>query len=110
MPGKQDKKRHVVTVMRPATSDGTLGETQGQPAVIYTNWPCSIKPLNGTESQDVRQTGASRTFEIEGYTDPKKPIKETDYLKFGERTLHIAYIDDPMQNGVQVRLVCGENL
>jgi hypothetical protein len=110
MPGKQEKKRHVVTVMRPATSDGTLGETQGQPTVVYQTWPCSIKPLSGAESQDVRQTGASRTFEIEGYTDPKKPIKETDYLKFGERTLHIAYIDDLIQNGVQVRLVCGENL
>lgn len=102
--------RHVVTVMRPAEAVGSLGQTQGQPTVVYHQWPCSIKTLNGSETNDVRQVGASRTFEIEGYTDPKKPIKETDYLTLGSRTLHVAFVDDEQQNGVKVRLVCGENL
>lgn len=104
---------HIVTVMRPATSEGSLGQTQGQPAAVYQTWPCSITPLSGQESYDVRQVGAARTFEVKGYTDPKRPIKETDYLtlgSLGKRQLHIAYVEDPMQNGVQVRLVCGENL
>ena len=102
--------RHVVTVMRPAEAVGSLGQTQGQPTVIYQTWPCSIKTLSGQESDDVRQVGAARTLEVEGYTDPKKPIKETDYLTLGARTLHVAFVDDEQQNGVKVRLVCGENL
>jgi head-tail adaptor len=102
--------RHVVTVMRPTLATGTLGQTQGNPLTIYEQWPCSMKTIGGSESVQGQQVSGSRTLEIEGYTDPRKPIVERDYLKFGSRTLHVSFVDDIDQNGTKVRLVCGENL
>jgi hypothetical protein len=102
--------RHVVTVMRPAEAVGSLGQTQGQPTTIYQNWPCSIKTVGGSESVQGQQIGGSRTLEVEGYTDPKKPIRTEDYLQLGTRVLNVSFVDDVDQNGVKVRLLCGESL
>jgi hypothetical protein len=103
----------LVMVMGPTEATDTVGALQGMPATIYERFACSIKPLSGQESEAVRQVAAARTFEVEGYTDPKKPMKETYWLtkgSLGERKLNIAFVDDQMQNGTVVRLVCGENV
>lgn len=96
--------------MRPTEAEGSLGQTQGQPQTIYQNWPCSIKTIGGSESIQGQQVTGSRTLEIEGYTDPRKPIKVQDYLTYGSRTLNVNFVDDVDQNGIAVRLVCGESL
>ena len=103
----------IVTVFGPTEAIDTVGAARGQPTVIHEKWPCSIKPLSGQESEAVRQVGESRTFEVEGYADPRKPFNATYWLSkgsLGERKLNIAFVDDQMQNGTVVRLVCGENL
>jgi head-tail adaptor len=106
---KAGRMRHVVNVMRPTKAKGTLGETQGTDKTVMKNWPCAIKTLTGNEQEDARQNGATANLEVSGYGNPGNPFKETDYLQFGERKLNIAFIDDVNQNGIELRLLCGEN-
>ena len=100
--------RHVVNVMRSTKTEGSLGQTQGKPDTIIKDWPCSIETLSGRELELARSTFAAATLKVEGYGNPSKPIKETDYLEFGERILHVGFVDDKHQNGVELSLICGE--
>jgi len=101
-------KRHIVDVMRPTKNSGTLGETQGQPEVVIKNWPCSIVTLSGSEAESARQNTSGATLEVRGYGDPNNPIDEDCFLKFGNRNLTIVAINDEDQNGIKLRLMCGE--
>ncbi len=100
--------RHVVKVMRPTKNEGSLGELQGNPEVICNQWPCSIDALSGNEQERARQNGVTATYKIEGYGNPDKPFKETDWLELGERKFNIANIEDVQLNGVKLKLLCGE--
>lgn len=101
--------RHIVNVMRPTKSKGTLGETQGEPEVVMRNVPCSIKTLTGTEQERARQNGVTATYKVEMYGDPSKPIDEKCFLQMGTRTLNVSQVEDVAFNGVQLVLLCGEN-
>lgn len=103
------KYRHRVNVMRPTKASGSLGETQGNPIAVCPDWPCSIRTLSGKEQESARQTGADAQYEVEGYGDPKWTDLEQCYLQFGERRLNIAFVDDELQNGIKLKLLCGEN-
>jgi hypothetical protein len=109
--------RHVVKVMRPAKATNTIGNTQGQPDTICNAWPCSIETLSGREAELARQTFAAATLKVEGYGNPKKPIRESDYLEFIDgvtgtkdkpRKLYVGVVNDKHQNGVELSLLCGE--
>ena len=102
-------KQHRVNVMRPTKAQGDLGETQGTPITVCPDWPCSIRTLIGKEQESARQTGADAQFEVEGYGDPKWTDLEQCYLEFGERRLNVAFVDDADQNGIKLKLLCGEN-
>lgn len=107
-------KEHVVNVMRPTSATGPLGELQGIPELLMNNVPCSIKPVSGSESEDARQNAPTAQLTVELYGDPRKPIKETDWLEVHPitdppRKLNIAYIQDEEQNGIKLTLFCGEN-
>ena len=102
--------RHIVNVMRPTKARGTVGEVQGQDETIVKDWPCSIDTLSGRELELARSTFAAASHRVEGYGDPSKPIKATDYLQFGARRLHIGLVSDELQNGVKLSLVCGEEV
>lgn len=106
---------HVVNVMRPPKAHGTLGQTQGQPETIIRNWPCSIENLSGRELELARSTFAAATLKVEGYGDPRKPIEARDYLELASltpgkqpRKLFVGFVDDKMQNGIELSLICGE--
>ena len=102
--------RHQVTVKRPREGNqGTRGQKQGEPEVIYSNWPCSIVTLTGNEAEKARQNFANATLQVKGYTDPKKPIKVTDFLEFGERKLNVGFVNDVDQLGLVAELLCGES-
>lgn len=101
--------RHRVDVMRPTKAEGDYGEKQGTPITVCRDWPCSIKTLSGTEHESARQVGADAQFEVEGYGDPKWTDLEQCYLLFGKRKLNIEFVDDENQNGLKLRLLCGEN-
>ena len=101
--------RHIVNVMRPTEAVGSLGQLQGKPETVMREIPCSIRSLSGNEQEQARQNSVSATLAVEMYGDPKKPLKEKDWLQFGDRKLNIAYIDDVNQNGLQLKLLCGES-
>jgi head-tail adaptor len=95
--------------MRPGEAVGSLGELQGKPETVIKNVPCSIKTLSGNEQESARQNGVTATLAVEMYGDPNKPLKEKDWLEFGSRKLNIAHIEDVNQNGLQLKLLCGES-
>jgi hypothetical protein len=104
--------RHIVNVMRPTKTDGPLGEKQGDPETVCKDWPCSIKALSGKEQEQARQNAADAQFEVEGYGDPNWKDLQQCYLtggSIGDRKLNIAFVDDEQQNGIKLRLICGEN-
>ena len=101
-------KRHLVTVMRPAEATDEYGQTQGQPATILKDVPCSIEPLSGRETELARQTFGIASLRVRMYGDPAKPLQYTDWLAFGGRRLNIGQIIDRHQNGLDLELICGE--
>lgn len=107
--------RHRVNVMRPTSAEGSIGQLQGKPELLMANVPCSIKPISGSsESEDARQNGVVAQLTVELYADPRKPIKERDWLYVHPitddcRKLNIAYVQDEEQNGIELTLFCGEN-
>ena len=106
----RDKARHIVTVKRPPSGNhGTRGQKQGEDETIYANWPCSIVTLSGSEAELARQNFATASLKVSGYTDPKKLIQATDYLQFGTRTLHVGFVNNIDQLGLEAELLCGES-
>lgn len=103
------KYRHRVNVMRPTKASGSLGEAQGNPIAVCPDWPCSIRTLSGKEQESARQTGADAQFEVEGTGPLNTDALEQCYLQWGERRLNIAFVDDERQNGINLKLLCGEN-
>lgn len=111
-------KQHVVNVMRPTEAQGTRGQTQGKPLVVYLNCPCTIETLSGREVVQARTVFAEAIHRVELTADPSKPIFERDYLELigsesmtatGQpRRLSIGFKNDKQQNGVMLSLLCGE--
>lgn len=103
----RDNKRHIVNVMRPSQAT----DDHGQPLPATYHWanvPCSIETIGGSEPEAGGQQQAITTYRVEMYGDPTKPLKHSDYLTLGSRTLNIQAIDDKQQNGTQLTLICGE--
>ena len=104
---------HQGNIMRPTKAQGTLGETQGSPEILYSNHPFSRRTLNGTEQETARQNGVTATYLVETGGDPNKPITEECWIEVLPLTrgtrLNIAFADDVDDNGVNYRLFCGEN-
>lgn len=102
--------RHVVNVMRPTESLEGHGAIEGKPTIYIPKVPCSIETLSGQELERARQLVSTATHKVEMYGDPKKPLKRTDFLDFEGRTLEIGQILDKNQNGVELELICGEEV
>jgi head-tail adaptor len=100
--------RHRVDVLRPPTSLDDRGQPRGQEEVVLRQVPCGIETLNGREAEQARTNYAEATHRVRMYGDPSKPIKTKDYLQFGTRRLEIGFIDDELQNGIKLTLICGE--
>jgi hypothetical protein len=109
--------RHRVDVMRPPQQQNQLGDGTGQEDCIIPNWPCSVVTLTGRELERAQQIVATAELAVEGYGDPKKPILEKDYLKFVDgvkgtkdkpRKLNVMAVIDEQQNGLKLKLICGE--
>lgn len=104
------KYRHHVTVMGPAGSRGTRGEVQGQPVTVLKDWPCSITPLGGSETDEAGGTNPQMNYQIEGYGSRLHPFFPSDWLVYQGRKLHIASIEDVNMNGTVLRIICGEEI
>lgn len=93
-----------------------MGELQGQPEVVSetVNFR-SMKSLSGKEQETARQTGADRQFAVEVWGNPKwKDLEQCWFeilpLETPPRKLHIEFVDDRKNNGLDLRIICGENL
>ena len=101
--------KHAVDVMRPATGPkSSRGLPHGNATTVIKNWPCKITPTGGSESDSAGGPASDRTYEVEGYTDPKNPIRSTDFLVYCGRRFDIAGVFYPEMNGQIVSLTCGE--
>lgn len=100
--------RHLVNVMRPPPQYGQKGDATGQDETVIPKWPCSIETLSGRELERAQQMVATAELVVEGWGHPTKPIKEKDYLQFGARRLNVMAIIDKQQNGISLKLLCGE--
>jgi hypothetical protein len=109
--------RHHVDVMRPPPHQNQKGDSPGQDQCVIHEWPCSITTLTGRELERAQQIVATAELTVEGYGDPKKPIQENDYLEFVDgvkgtkdkpRKLNVMAVIDENQNGLKLKLLCGE--
>lgn len=101
-------KPHIVQIHCPPDALGDDGQPRGKEGVLYRDVPCSIETLGGTEPIAGGQQQAITTYRIEMRGDPGRPIRHSDHLKFGQRTLSIQAIEDKHQNGCELVLICGE--
>lgn len=101
-------RRHYVAAYRPSHALGDRGQIDGPPEQLYRALPAEIRTLTTREQEIARQTYALATHEVTVYADPSKPIQETDHLMLGERRLEVGSVNDPMQNGIKLVMVCGE--
>lgn len=101
--------RHRVNVMRPPQAPlSTRGQPQGNDTLVIEGWPCRVVQTGASEADESGGPSATATFEVSGYADPKRPIKQRDYLLFNGRRLDVSSVVDPDMRGVEVVLNCGE--
>jgi len=103
-------KRHQVTIKHPPTAVDSRGQKTGDPSTVLANVPCSIEQLAGLELIRAKKLFAEATYRVELWGDPSTPIQSTDYLEWGSRTLHIGAVIDPEQTGVDIELLCKEEV
>lgn len=99
--------RHIVNVHRPTQALDSRGQANND-TVYWRDVPCSIEAISATEGEAGGQQQAVTTYKVEMYGNPLKPLKHSDWLKWGSRKLNIEAIDDTKQNGEQLVLTCGE--
>lgn len=97
--------RHVVNVMRPTTALDERGQLQGSDETITASWPCSIEVLSGSKAQTERMTIPTATHRVMGWKNPNKPLKDKDYIVWGDHKFTIELIDDVTD---KLTLVCSE--
>ena len=95
-------------VMEPPKTYGTVGERIGNSTVYLRGLPCSIDDVTGDERKVANQTTGVKTFIAKLYGDPRKPITNRHWLKWGKRILQISDAKDTQQNGTEYELICGE--
>ena len=108
---------HIVDVMRPPIHEGQKGDSTGSDKAVIRAWPCLVKTLTGRELERAQQMVATAELEVEGVGDPTNPIREKDYCRFIDgvigtkekpRRLNVMAVIDAHQNGINLKLLCGE--
>jgi head-tail adaptor len=101
---------HQVDVMEPATATDDRGQDGASDTVYFPAVPCSIEPIDSSETEVAHQLQATRTYKVKFYGNPDKPISHRHWLRWGERRLEIGSAKDVNMNGQQWELVCGESV
>jgi head-tail adaptor len=103
----------VANLMRPTKATGSLGETQGKPEVVCKNVPFrTFKTLSGNEQEQARKIGVTATHSVEVWGNPAwKDLEECWFETIGSNShrLNIAFVEDRKLNGLDLRILCGEN-
>lgn len=102
--------RHQIDIYLPTSSVDAYGRRSGTDTVVYENVPCSIEQLTALELARARQIWPEATHRVRITAFPSHGITSKHYLKFGTRTLHIGGIVDAENIGVELELLCKEEL
>lgn len=103
-------KRHVVTIKLPPTGLDSRGRTTGTPSIVLADVPCSIEQLSGLELIRAQKIYAEATHRVQLFADPTHPLTSKHFLVWGSRILHVGAVIDADNIGVEVELVCKEEL
>ena len=102
--------RHQVNVYLPSTSVDDYGRRTGDDTLVYAAVPAFIEQLTALELIRARQVYPEATHRLQMIVFPGHGISSKHYLKFGDRTLHIGAVIDEQNIGVEIELLCKEEL
>jgi SPP1 family predicted phage head-tail adaptor len=104
------RMQHQVDIMEPASALDDRGQDGASDTVYLAKVPCSIEPINAAESEIAHQIQANRTYKVQFYGNPKKPITHRHWLRYQNRRLEIGSAVDVKMNGTEWELICGETV
>lgn len=103
-------KRHQVDVYLPSQSVGRLGRRTGSDTAVLEGIPAEIEQLTGLELIRAHRVWAEATHRVRVTLYPGHGITSEHYLLFGTRRLHVGAVIDPTNTGVEIELLCREEV
>jgi SPP1 family predicted phage head-tail adaptor len=102
--------RHQVDIYLPSSSRDAYGRRTGTDTLVLQDVPCSIEQLAALELIRARQIYPEATHRVRMVLSPDNAITSKHYLKFGTRELHIGAVVDAENSGVEIELLCKEEV
>jgi head-tail adaptor len=102
------KLRHRIAIKRPANETGTRGEVVGSLSTILKDEPAAVVALSGRELEQARAVYPAATSRVELRAHPRAPVIEGDVVEFAGRNLHVYFVNDLENRGIEWHLTCGE--
>ncbi len=102
--------RHQVDVYLPATGLDSYGRRSGSDTLIYAAVPAAIEQLTALELIRARQIFPEATHRVYLTLYPSHGVTSKHYLMFGTRKLHIGAVIDSENVGVELELLCKEEV
>lgn len=107
-------KRHTIAIKRPSTTTDNRGRRTGSDTTVISDLPASIELLSGLELIRARKQYARADYRVTIWAIDSR-IKPTDFLTWTdrydeERTLHIGHVGDEDDRGMELVLLCSEEV
>jgi SPP1 family predicted phage head-tail adaptor len=102
--------RFQVDVYLPAAGLSKLGRRTGTPTLVLAAVPAAIEELTALELIRARKIFAEATHRVRITVWPGHGITSEHYLQFGARQLHIGAVVDAAQTGIELELLCREEV
>ena len=102
--------RHQDDVYLPATGLESYGRRSGSDTLIYAAVPAAIEQLTALELIRARQIFPEATHRVYLTLYPSHGVTSKHYLMFGTRKLHIGAVIDSENVGVELELLCKEEV
>lgn len=102
--------RYQVDVWLPSTSLDARGRRTGDDTIVLAAVPAAIEQLTALELVRARKIWAEATHRVRLTAWPGHGITSRHYLLFGDRRLHIGAVVDAAQTGIDLELLCKEEV
>jgi SPP1 family predicted phage head-tail adaptor len=102
--------RHQVSIYLPSTSVDAYGRRTGSDTAVLADVPASVEQLTALELIRARQVYAEATHRVRCTLYPDHGITSKHYLKFGTRKLNVGAVVDAENVGVEIELLCKEEV
>jgi head-tail adaptor len=104
-------KRYQVDVCLPAAGAlDSLGQRKGSPTTLYASVPAAIEQLTGLELVRAQRICASASYRVTITACQNHGITSRHYLLWGTRRLHVGAVIDTDGTGLELQLLCGEEV